>query len=97
MFKIKSSESQTNRETIGTVVSVACQRWLKINAKPARINALDGATFPHVLKIEYTVNGKTYVKRKWLNAGMPVPCVGSSVKLIYREGRPDKARISSNS
>lgn len=96
MFKIKNSKSQTNCETIGRVVSVTCQRWLKINTKPVRSYALDGAAFPHVLKIEYTANGKTYVKRKWLGAGMSVPCVGSSVKLIYREGRPDKARISSN-
>lgn len=96
MFKIRKPEMQMNCETIGTVISIASQRWLKINTKPARIHPLDGAAFPHVLKIKYTVNHKTYVKRKWLCAGAPVPCIGSSVRLIYSEGRPNKVKISPN-
>ena len=32
-----------DKETIGTVLSVAKQWWLKVNTKPVRMGALDGA------------------------------------------------------
>ena len=31
-----------DKETIGTVLSVAKQWWLKVNTKPIRMGALDG-------------------------------------------------------
>ena len=36
------------KETMGTVISVIKQWWLKVNRKPARVHAMDGAAFPHV-------------------------------------------------
>ena len=82
-----------NKKATGTVVSVAKQRWLKVNKKPIRAHAFDGATFPHVVKVKYTVNGKDYVKRKWLSAGISVPLVGASVTVFYSEEKPSKAKI----
>ena len=41
-----------DKETIGTVLSVAKQWWLKVNTKPIRMGALDGATFPHIIKVQ---------------------------------------------
>ena len=49
-----------DKETIGTVLSVAKQWWLKVNTKPIRMGALDGATFPHIIKVQYVVDGNTY-------------------------------------
>ena len=49
-----------DQETMGTVISVKKQWWLKINTKPVRTHALDGAIFPHIIKVQYTVDGKTY-------------------------------------
>ena len=54
---------------------------------------LDGAEFPYIIKIEYTVDGKAYTKRKWINAGDPVPKVGSNVQVMYNSDKPSKARI----
>ena len=48
------------QETMGTVVSVAKQWWLKVNTKPIRLHGLDGAVFPHVIKVKYTVDGIGY-------------------------------------
>ena len=79
--------------TTGTVLTVSKQWWLKVNRKPVRIHALDGAEFPHIMKIEYTADGKVYTKRKWINAGEPVPAVGSSVQVKYDPERPSKAKI----
>ena len=51
-----------DKETTGTVISVKKQWWLKVNAKRVRLHAMDGAMFPHIVKVEYTVDGQTYTK-----------------------------------
>ena len=79
--------------TTGTVISVAKQWWLKVNTKPIRLHALDGATFPHIIRVKYMVDGTEYIKRKWIHAGYRVPTVGSTVKVFYRAEKPSKARI----
>lgn len=79
--------------TTGTVVSVKTQWWLKINTKPLRRGPLDGATFPHIIKVRYTVDGNEYVKRKWVGARYPVPEEGGTVQLVYDEERPDKVKL----
>ena len=82
-----------NKEVKGTVVSVAKQWWLKVNKKPIRTNALDGATFPHIIKVQYVVDGNTYTKRKWIGAGKAVPAVGSKLTVLYCSNKPRKAKI----
>ena len=81
------------KETTGIVVSVARQWWMKVNTKPVRMGALDGATFPHIIRVTYTVDGQEYCKRKWLNAGQYVPPVGAGVKVTYNAENPKKAKI----
>ncbi len=81
------------RETMGTVVSVAKQWWLKVNTKPVRTGPLDGAVFPHIIKVSYTADGTEFTKRKWISAGSHVPGIGTAVKVIYDEGKPSKAKI----
>jgi len=81
------------KETMGTVVSVAKQWWLKVNTTPVRMHPLDGAVFPHIIKVEYEAEGQLFTKRKWISAGAPVPAVGSKVKVIYCGEKPKKAKI----
>ena len=83
-----------DQETIGTVLSVAKQWWLKVNTKPIRMGTLDGATFPHIIKVQYVVDGKAYTKRKWIGAGKTVPAISSNVTVIYCSNKPAKAKIS---
>ncbi len=82
-----------DKETTGTVVAVKKQWWLKINTKPIRMHALDGAIFPHIIKVEFTAQGQPYTKRKWIGAGKPVPHVGDSVTVLYCGENPQKAKI----
>ena len=82
-----------DKETIGTVLSASKQWWLKVNTKPVRMGALDGATFPHIIKVQYVVDGKTYTKRKWIGARKEVPAVGSNVTVHYCSNKPTKAKI----
>ncbi len=81
------------KETTGTVIAVAKQWWLKINTRPVRMHAMDGAVFPHIIKVRYTVDGNTYTKRKWIGAGRPVPGVGDSVTVLYCPENPKKAKV----
>ena len=84
----------TEKKTKGVVLSAKKQWWLKVNTKAMRSGALDGATFPHIVKISYTVDGKEYIGRKWLSAGVRCPAVGESVAVSYREDKPSKFSIS---
>lgn len=93
MYPSEKGADIMNRETMGTVVSSKMQWWLKINTKPVREFATDGAIFPYVIKVSYIVNGKEYTKRKWLNAGEPVPGVGDVIKVTYDEDKPARAKV----
>ena len=82
-----------DKETLATVISVQKQWWLKINTKAVRMGPMDGAEFPHVIKVRYTVDGVDYFKRKWIGAGDRAPDVGTKQTVIYCEGNPKKAKI----
>ncbi len=82
------------KETTGIVFSVSKQWWLKVNTKPVRLHPLDGATFPHIIKVKYTVDGKEFICRKWINAGHRVPGEGAAVKVVYRADKPSKAKVA---
>lgn len=82
-----------DRETVGTIVAVHRQWWLKINKMPVRVRGTDGAVFPHILKVKYTVDGKDYFKKKWIRAGTTVPCVGNTAAVLYRGDKPSKAKV----
>ena len=84
-----------DREAVGVVIAAKRQWWLKINTKRIRLHALDGAVFPYVIKVKYMAGGKEYVKRKWIGAGKPVPKTESTVRVLYCEAKPSKAKILS--
>jgi len=82
------------RQTLGTVAAAKKQRWMKVNTKSLRKGPLDGATFPSVIKVHYTVDGKDFTKWKWIPAGERVPETGSRVTVRYRSDKPKKAKIT---
>ena len=82
-----------DKETRGIVISVKKQWWLKINTKQIRAHALDGAIFPHIIKVRYSVEGHDYIKSKWISAGKVVPEAGSILKVVYDAEKPGKAKI----
>ena len=85
--------SPTDKETVGTVLSVAKQWWFKVNTKAVRMGPLDGATFPHIIKVQYVVDGTAYTRRKWIGADQPVPSVGSKLTVLYCSHKPNKAKV----
>ena len=55
--------------TKGKVISTNRLWWLKINKKPIRTHLLDGADFPTVITVQYSVSGVNYKKRKFIGVG----------------------------
>lgn len=82
-----------DKETTGKVISAKKQWWLKVNTKPVRLHATDGAVFPYIITVEYTVDGQTYTKRKWIRAGGAAPAVGSTVTVFYDSGKPSQSKV----
>jgi hypothetical protein len=81
------------KETTGIIVDVKKQWWLKINTKAFRKHSFDGAIFPHIIKVEYVVDNKTYTIKKWISAYEEVPAIGSCIKVKYEENKPEKGEI----
>lgn len=81
------------QKTTGTVISVKEQGWLKVNTKPVRMHALDGATLPHIITVKYFVNGQEYTKRKWIKACDTPPALDSKVTVMYDENKPSKSKV----
>ena len=81
------------QRTTGTIISAKKQWWLKNNTKPIRKGPLDGAAFPYVIKVRYVVDGKEYIKRKWIGTEYPVPVEGATIQLAYEETQPDKVKV----
>lgn len=80
-------------KTTGIVISVKKQWWLKVNTKPVRMHALDGATFPHIITVKYSVEGQEYTKRKWIKAYETPPAMNSAVTVMYDKNKPSKSKI----
>ena len=81
------------KRTTGTVLDVKKQWWLKVNTKSFRAGTLDGAMFPNVIKVKYTVNGVEYVRNKWISPWVTPPAANAQVTVIYRQSRPSKFRL----
>lgn len=81
------------KSTTGTVISVKKQWWLKVNTKPERMHTLDGATFPHIITVKYSVDGQEYTKRKWIKAREIPPALDTEVTVIYDENKPSKSKV----
>lgn len=81
------------KRTKGIVRVVKKQWWFKVNTKPVRTNAMDGASFPHVVTVTYCVEGVEITKKKWLHACITPPSVGDRITVVYREDKPTKCRL----
>ncbi len=79
--------------TTGTIIAVKKQWWCKFNTKAVRLHSLDGAVFPHIIKVKYTVDGRDYIKSKWRGVAAGTPYAGDMVTVWYQPDNPAKCRI----
>ncbi|MBE5770679.1 MAG: hypothetical protein E7336_04830 [Clostridiales bacterium] len=76
------------KETTATVTDVKVCWWLKINTKPIRANAWDGAVFPHMVHFRYTVNGVSYTGKRYWPWRLTPPGRGEELTISFDPARP---------
>ncbi len=79
--------------TRGMVIKAHKCWWIKINTKPVRAHAWDGAQFPHIITIQYEVNGQSYTKKKFLHYDIPCPTINSNIDVYYQKEKPSKCIV----
>ena len=77
-----------NRCCSATVTRVATCYWLKINTKPLRKHAWDGAVHPHMVSFEYEVNGQRYSGKRYFSWTIKPPVPGCCLTVYYDEANP---------
>ncbi|MBD5111884.1 MAG: sugar ABC transporter permease [Ruminococcaceae bacterium] len=80
-------------ETSGIVTDVKKIWWIKINTKPIRRHALDGARFPHFATVKYAVDGVEFTKRFYISWRIDPPLKGTEVIVRYNSENPKRCKI----
>ena len=84
---------QGNIEVEGTIIKLKKIWWIKINTKAFRTSPLDGATFPYIITVKYTVNDTTYEKNKFVYLGDKEINIGNKIKVVCDVINPKKIVI----
>ena len=79
--------------TEGIVTEVKTCWWLKVNKKPIRTSASDGAVFPHIICFTYKVNGKEYTGRLFADWNVRCPAKSEFITVYYDKDAPEKYAV----
>ena len=82
-----------NGRTTGIVTEVKKIWWIKVNTKPIRKHALDGAEFPHSISVRYVVGGVEFTKRAYVPWRISPPSKGDEVTVNYNADRPSQSKV----
>lgn len=77
----------------GTVTDIRKCWWIKINTKPVRSHALDGAIFPHIVAYTYDVSRKSYCGKQMISAYARCPQLGEAIQVFYNPSQPQRSTI----
>lgn len=88
MFGIATASALSGVQTEGIVTQVKTCWWLKVNTKPVRRNMFDGALFPHVIHFTYTVGGRTYQGKRYVNWNKRCPQKDEKLTVYYEKEKP---------
>lgn len=81
-------------KTSGKVTRVKTCWWIKVNTKAARLHALDGAKFPHIIYFTYHVNGTAYHGSACVSYYLRCPNVQEAIPVYYDETHPEAYAVS---
>lgn len=93
MFGIGVTNAIAGAQTEGLVTAVKTCWWLKVNTKPIRTHMMDGAAFPHIIHVTYTVSGQTYVGKRYVNWNKRCPETGEKLTVYYEKDNPEKYAV----
>jgi len=77
----------------GQITAVHECWYIKINTKPARMNGMDGAMFPHIITFRYLVDGVEYWGRRWVSWNLRCPAKGSRLTVCCLQERPGRCTV----
>ena len=77
----------------GRITEVKACHWLKVNTKSARLSALDGARFPHIIHFVYTVDSKEYHATRFINWNDRCPVKDEIITVYYDAENPAKYAV----
>ena len=84
---------EQNNIAKGTIQKVRKCWWIKVNTKPVRMHALDGAIFPYIMTFTYEVDGIQYKKRKYIGLRPDAIGIFGNVDVYYDKDKPSKCEI----
>ena len=93
MFGIGVAGALAGKQTEGMVTEVKTCYWLKVNTKPVRRSAIDGALFPHIIHFTYSVSGQTYKGKRYVNWNKRCPVKDERITVCYEQENPGKYAV----
>ena len=93
MFGIGATNAIAGEQTEGVVTEVKTCWWLKVNTKPVRRSAIDGALFPHIIHFTYCVSGQTYKGKRYVNWNKRCPVRDERIVVHYEREHPEKYAV----
>ena len=82
-----------NNITDGIVTEVKVCWWLKVNTKPVRAHALDGAVYPHIIYFTYIVGGVEYKGSRYVSWNAKCPQSKANITVYYDREKPEKYAV----
>ena len=73
----------------GTVIAAKTLYWLTVNRSAFRMNNAD-SSHPHLVSFKYTIDGKEYRGKSYLNWTVPDFHAGQSIKIFIDRNHPQK-------
>lgn len=93
MFGIGVTNAIAGEQTEGVVTEVKTCWWLKVNTKPVRRSAIDGALFPHIIHFTYSVGGQVYNGKRYVNWNKRCPVKDERITVCYEQENPEKYAV----
>lgn len=93
MFGIGAANAIAGDQTEGIVSEVKTCYWFKVNTKPVRTHAGDGALFPHIIHFTYRVGETTYCAKRFVQWNKRCPVKGEKITVHYETDAPEKYAV----
>lgn len=93
MFGIGVTNAIAGGQTEGTVTEVKTCYWFKVNTKPVRAYAGDGAVYPHIIHFTYNVAGQNYTGKRYVQWNKRCPVKGEKLTVYFEKDKPSKYAV----
>ena len=93
MFGMGTTAAIAGSDTKGIVYKVSTCYWFKINTKPLRTSASDGAVYPHIIHFTYTVDDKEYHGKRFVQWNKRCPYKDEIITVYYESEKPDNYAV----